>query len=132
MKKTVVLVQGTFNGIYGWGKGFYTPEQAAQWKEALEEVDDIFWKLFVEKNGYGDTHYLVSTDGSIFLHPMDFRAVLHNCGCNTDDSFNCEALKKVCDKIAEHCGGTFELEVSKPFEIEADLVPYEKGIHNTL
>lgn len=83
-------------------------------------------------NGYGDTHYLVSVDGSIFLHPMDFRAVLHNCGCNTDDSFNCEALKKVCDKIAKHCGGTFDLEVSKPFEIEADLVPYEKGIHNTL
>ena len=132
MTEKIVLVQGTFDGIYGWGKGFYTPEQARKWEEALYEINDLFWKLVVEPHSYGDTHYLVSTGGSVFLHPMDFRTVLHSSGCNTDDSFNCEELKKICEKIAEHCGGTFRLEVSKPFEVESELVPYEKGIHNTL
>lgn len=132
MKEEIVLVHGTFNDIYGWGKGFYTQEKARQWKEALEEVDDIFWKVFTDRKGYGDVNYLVSTGGSIFLHPMDFRAILHSSGCHSADTFDCNSLKTVCEKIAEHCGGTFSLKVSKPFEVEADMVPYVEGIHNTL
>lgn len=132
MTEKVVLVRGTFEGIYGWGKGFYTSEKARQWEEALNNIDDIFWNLLTVHKGYGDTHYLCSTGGSIYMHPMDFRTVLHSSGCNSDDTFDCESLKKICEKIAEHCGGTFTLEVSKPFDIEADVIPYEKGIHNTL
>lgn len=131
MKKEVVFVRGTFDGIYGWGKGFYTTEKAYQWEAALKSVDNIFWKVFTDHHASYDTHYLVATGGSVYLHPMDFTGIIHSLG-NSSDSFDCKALKEVCDKIAEQCGGTFKLEVSKPFEIEADLVPYEEGIHNTL
>ena len=67
MKMTVVLVKGTFNDIYGWGKGFYSQEKAMLWDEALKNIKSIPWKLFRDHNYSYDTHYLVSTNGSIYL-----------------------------------------------------------------
>ncbi len=131
MKLHCVLVRGVFHDIYSLGQGFYTKEKAETWDKALDEIDDIFWKRFKDTPYSWGTDYLVSTGGSIFLHPTDFNAILHSCG-NSTDSFNCKALKEVCEEIAKKCGGSFDLYVSKPFEVEADLVPYVEGIHNTL
>lgn len=128
MVKTIVVVKGTFNDIYYWGKGFRDSETSIRWNKALSEVNSFLWTRFSD----GKSNYLVSVQGSIFLHPMDFRAVLYSCGCHTDDTFDCGELLKICNEIAEKCGGTFELEVSKPTVVNVDLMPYEKGIHNTV
>lgn len=127
MIEHIVLVKGTFGGIYEWGKG-YLNGKGQLWREALADVKDIMWKVVTKD----DHEYLLSVQGSIYLHPMDFRTVLHSCGCHSADTFDCGNLLKICNKIAEHCGGTFKLEVSKPFDVEAEMFPYTEGIHNTL
>lgn len=131
-KQSTIIVRGIFHDIYFWGKGFKDTETSLAWKKAVDEVKGIHWSVHTEKHGYGNVNYLVSTNGSIYLHPMDFTTVLHSCGVHTDDSFDCSELEEICKGIAEKCGGTFELYVSKPTEVQAELLPYEKGIHNTL
>ena len=128
MEETIVLIRGTFHNIYFYGKGYRDIEACQNWHKAIKEVKSYFWLV----REVEDVTYLVGCNGSIFLHPMDFRAVLHSCGCNTDDTFDCGDLERICKEIAEKCGGTFELEVSKPITVKADIEPYSKGIHNTL
>lgn len=128
MKKTIVVVKGTFNNIYFSGKGYRDLETLKNWNDAWENIKSFHWKYFKTSN----TQYLVGVQGSIFLHPMDFKAVFHGCGCHTDDTFNCKDLQRICNEVAEKCGGTFDLEVSKPIEVDIDIVPYKDGIHNTL
>lgn len=128
MKETIVVVKGTFNNLYFWGKGYRDLETLKNWNDAWENIKSFHWKHFKSSN----TNYLVGVQGSIFLHPMDFKAVLHGCGCHTDDTFNCNELKRICEEVAEKCGGTFDLEVSKPIEVDIDILPYKDGIHNTL
>lgn len=128
MEETIVLVRGTFNNIYFWGKGYKDAETCQKWHNALKEVKSFLWSV----REVDDVSYLVGCNGSIYLHPMDFRAVLHSCGCHTNDTFDCGDLERICKEIAEKCGGTFELEVSKQITVKADIEPYSKGIHNTL
>ena len=66
-----------------------------------------FWKYFVDKQNYGDTEYLVSTYGSIFLHPMSFSFVLNRPSDNV-----IEELYYLCKECAEKCGGDFSMSVS--------------------
>ncbi len=127
-KEKIVVVKGTFHNIYEWGKCYRDADTARAWHNAWNEVKSISW----HHARLDDTEYLVSVQGSIYLHPMDFRAVLHGCGCNTSDTYDCAELKRICEKVAEKCGGTFDLVVSKEIEVDADLVPYTDGIHNTL
>lgn len=128
LKEKIVVVKGTFNNIYFWGKGYRDLETANAWHNAWNEVKSFLW----HHARLDDTEYLVSVQGSIYLHPMDFRAVLHGCGCHTSDTYDCADLKRICEEVAEKCGGTFDLEVSEEIAIDADLVPYTDGIHNTL
>lgn len=127
-KEKIVVVKGTFNNIYFWGKGYRDLETANAWHNAWDEIKSVCW----HHARLDDTEYLVSVQGSIYLHPMDFRAILHGCGCHTDDTYDCAELKKICEEVAKKCGGTFDLEVSEEIAIDADLVPYTDGIHNTL
>lgn len=127
-KEKLVVVKGTFNNIYFLGKGYRDLETANAWHNAWNEIKSVFW----HHARLDDTEYLVSVQGSIYLHPMDFRAILHGCGCHTDDTYDCADLKRVCEEVAKKCGGTFDLEVSEEIAIDADLVPYTNGIHNTL
>lgn len=127
-KEKIVVVKGTFNNIYFWGKGYRDLETANAWHNAWDEVKSILW----HHTRLDDTEYLVNIQGSIYLHPMDFRAILHGCGCHTSDTYDCAELKRICEEVAKKCGGTFDLEVSEEIAIDADLVPYTDGIHNTL
>lgn len=131
MRKAIVLVRGVFKGIYFWGQGWKDEETYRKFKEAEHKFQSYCWTL-KESEESGSSDYLVSIYGSIYLHPMDFTTVLHNSGGLSDDSFGCEDLKCICDKIAEACGGSFEMIVSKPLEVEAEMFEYVKGIHNTL
>lgn len=101
MKQRIVEVQGTFDGLYEWGKG-WDFETASSWRKFWDTYNGCYWSFFKEEHSYGDSHYLVSTHGSIFLHPMDFHAVLSgpNAGVMSE-------LKEACERCAEACGGTF-------------------------
>lgn len=129
-KEKIVVIRGIFNNIYFWGKGYRDADTAKAWHNAWENIKSICWKHFREP--FHNTEYLVSVQGSIYLHPMNFSAVLHGCGCHTSDTYDCAELKKICEEVAEKCGGTFDLEVSEEIAIDANLVPYTDGIHNTL
>lgn len=128
LKEKLVVVRGTFNNIYFWGKGYRDLETANAWHNAWNEIKSVFW----HHARLDDTEYLVGVQGSIYLHPMDFRTILHSCGCHTSDTYDCADLKRICEEVAEKCGGTFDLEVSEEIAIDANLVPYTDGIHNTL
>lgn len=130
MKMSIVLVRGVFKDIYFWGKGWKDNETYRKFKEAERNIKSYFWNLHKSDDGMS-SDYLVSVDGSVYLHPMDFSAVLHRCG-SSEDSFACGDLKRICEEIAAYCGGSFEMEVSKPMEVEAEMFEYVKGIHNTL
>ena len=127
-KEKIVVVKGTFHNIYEWGKCYRDADTAKAWHNAWNEVKSFVW----HHTRLDNTEYLVSVQGSIYLHPMDFSAVLHGCGCHTSDTYDCAELKRICEEVAEKCGGTFDLEVSEEIEVDADLVPYTEGIHNTL
>lgn len=126
----MVFVRGVFHGIYEWGKGWVSNDVALKFKEAERNIKSYFWNLHESNDGMS-SDYLLSTDGSVYLHPMNFDTVLHRCG-SSEDSFSCGDLKRICEEIAEACGGSFEMYVSKPFEAKQDMFEYEKGIHNTL
>lgn len=127
-KEKLVVVRGTFHNLYGWGTFWRSADTAKAWREAWENIKSFMWHY----KRIDDTDYLVSVQGSIYLHPMDFRTILHGCGCHTDDTYDCAELKRICEEVAEKCGGTFDLEVSEEIAIDANLVPYTNGIHNTL
>lgn len=41
MVQTIVVVKGTFNDIYYWGKGFRDSETSIRWNKALSEVNSF-------------------------------------------------------------------------------------------
>ncbi len=130
MKHEIVFVKGVFKGIYFWGQGWKDNETYRKFAEAEHNIKSYHWQLSEAEYEHA-SNYLVGVVGAIYLHPMGFDAVLHSCG-SCDDSFHCGDLKQICEKIAEHCGGSFEMTVSKPLEVEAEMFEYVKGIHNTL
>ena len=97
-KEKIVVVKGTFNNIYFWGKGYRDLETANAWHNAWDEVKSILW----HHTRLDDTEYLVNIQGSIYLHPMDFRAILHGCGCHTSDTYDCAELKKLQKSVVVH------------------------------
>lgn len=104
--ETIYKIKGTFHGLYELGKG-WDYETSRMWNEFWKGTNPIFWKFFQN----GQEQHLVSTYGSIFLHPMNFTAIL-SAGYMDMDSELAE-LKKLCTRCAEACGGTFEMEVTR-------------------
>lgn len=110
----ICTVRGIFTGIYQWGEG-WSQEKAKKWDEYLENYKGIFWRAFKNR----DIWYLVGTQGSIYLHPMDFRTVLHSTGCKSlrgnddplEDYFGSglDELKRICEGLTEACGGGFSM-----------------------
>lgn len=129
-KMEIAIVHGVFEGIYSWGKGYESMEVHDAWEKAIREVKSVFWKV-VDSGERMVPPSLVSIQGSIYLHPMDFTTVLHRVGCS-EDCYDCDDLNRVCTEIAEKCGGTFKLYVSKPLDVNAELVPYTLGIHDKI
>lgn len=109
-KENICVVRGVFSNLYYWGEGWSRATKEL-WDDYLTNYKGIYWKPVLIK----DTWYLVSTQGSIFLHPMDFRAVLKSSGgkCprghddDLEDYFGGELdeLATLCSELAERCGG---------------------------
>jgi len=134
MRHFAIKVRGIFNGIYEWGEGFKSRDIASRWnwywKVEFPKKGHLFWK-YAQGGDFGECGYLTGTDGSIYMHPMDFNAVLvssSGCVCTSrgsdgKDYYNhfqsvLRTLKEICDECAEFCGGTFDLLISKEFAIE--------------
>ena len=145
MKQFAIKVRGIFNGIYEWGNGFKDRETESAWnwfwRVEFPKKRALFWK-YADGDDFGGCGHLSSMTGSIYMHPMDFNAVLvASSGCvkispskDGKDYYNhfeseLRNLKEICDACAEFCGGTFELLISKEFVIETpeirELVDFE-------
>lgn len=129
--KHSVMVRGTFKGLYTWGEGWdYTTRD--KWEAYLSRMKSYGWKYYKCDDGFSVSYYLHNTNNIIFLHPMQFEAVLNDCGCMVNGSYfkgDIENLYEICKGLAEYCGGTFSMEVSgekqttydvceKTFEVE--------------
>ena len=146
MKQFATKVNGVFNGIYEWGRGFMSRGMASKWdwywKVEFPKKGYIFWK-YAEGNGFGECGNLVCTNGSIYMHPMEFNSVLvasggciHiSTGSDKKRYYNhfesvLRELKEICDDCAAFCGGTFDLYVAKEFAIETpdlrELIDYKE------
>lgn len=127
-KETLIRIRGVWNDIYGWGTGYYSQEKYLAWKNFWQNPTlkdgkkPIFWKAFIEDKGYCDNEYLVTTSGSIYLHPMDFTTILKSCGVSDGNGnhFKSEIdeLKNLCEVVAEKCDGTFTMEYSEEISVE--------------
>lgn len=119
-------VRGVFAGIYAWGDG-WSIEIADKWDKYLRNYHGIFWRPIPPKHRM-DCWQLVSIGGSIYLHPMDFHAVLYSCGGRVlkgnndmlEDYFgnSLEELEELCTGLAEACGGKFTSLVAEAHKIE--------------
>lgn len=122
-KTSICNVRGVFTGIYQWGEG-WTQEVSDRWDEYLKNYKGIYWQPVQIK----DTWYLVCVGGAIYLHPMDFNAVLKGCGGRCprghDDALEDEfggkldELKRLCVGLADACGGNFSSMVAQQQEVE--------------
>lgn len=109
--KTIFEVKGTFKGLYEWGKG-WNIEKKQVWDRFWKGSRGIFWKFFQDENG---SQYLVSTCGSLFLHPMGFDAVLFT-SCGNGINLEIDELLRLCLQCSDMCNGTFELTSRKIVE----------------
>jgi len=134
-KRHAITINGVFNGIYEWGRGFMSREIADKWNwfwsVEFRKTDHLFWKYADGDMDFGECGILSCNSGSIYMHPMDFNAVLvSSMGCictkRGDDGkeyitqFESEIkhLKEICDACAEFCGGSFTLYISPEYPIE--------------
>lgn len=119
-------IRGVFSGLYAWGEG-WSKEKARKWDEYLENYKGVFWTPVRPKCQMGCWN-LVSTQGSIYLHPMDFRTVLRSCGGKCDGDTELEQyfggelkeLKKLCSELAEACGGKFTTMIAQTQVVDND------------
>ena len=118
----IVTAKGTFGGLYEWGRGWRDFAAAQAWRDYWSGAHGTFWH--VSRNG--DALYLVTTGGSIYLHPMDFVMLLRRIGAEYKvdagrrvEVFSAvEELTELCEKCAAACGGTFSLSPVKVHEVE--------------
>lgn len=110
----VITGKGVFTGFYEWGPGWTKDGAAEAWRGFWDGFNaDGRWTLSAWRHaadGRFGSHYLVSTTGSVFLHPMDFTVLLREgvVSCHGIPSHIGE-LKEICEECAKACGGSFEL-----------------------
>lgn len=117
MKRTVCMVRFVSHGLYEWGKGFISAEKQTLWTEFWDNCPSATWKI--TKYEEMSVPFLVSMDGSFYLHPMDFDAVL------TVPEFLCndiylDDLRELIAKCAKYVGFTYDLYVSEKKRIDFD------------
>lgn len=135
-KERICTVRGIFTGIYQWGEG-WSQETAKKWYDYLENYRGIYWDYFRDSKELYGSDYLVSTGGAIFLHPMDFHAVLRSSGGRSrrghddelEDYFGGELdeLKELCEGLAQACGGQFISMVAETQVIENNNLKQWEG-----
>lgn len=104
---TICKVKGIFKGLYKWGEGWDIATKK-KWDEFWGDINNrsIFWKYFKDNN---ECDYLFGIQGSIFLHPMNFSAILYAEFGDINNQI--EELRKLCSNCAEYCGGAFDMEM---------------------
>ena len=123
MNKHIIYFKGTFKGFYQWGEG-WTAEKRQLWKTYWQNIKSYHWHYFNDKSCCSDTDYLVGVTGSIYLHPMNFKGGLFDCGVLCNGKYfesEIEDLIGLCENCAKALGGTFEFEVSEEMPIHIDL-----------
>lgn len=110
-----------FSGIYEWGVGWLSDEKRDAWRSFFRNLDDIFWSYHTS----GNSEYLVTTGGCIYLHPMDVELALHvigrvhSCkdGIQTEIFPEIDHLKEILTGVADACGGSVEFSDAKVYSI---------------
>ena len=123
-KERICCVRGMFQGIYAWGEG-WDAETCAKWDNYLKNYKGNYWRA-IEPEHRMESWQLISTGGSIYLHPMDFRTVLHSCGGRTNGNTELEQyfggelreLKELCQGLAKACGGKFTTFIAETQVVE--------------
>ena len=133
MKQFAIKVSGVFSGIYKWGDGFVSRDMQSAWdwfwKVEFGRKHRSFWK-YADGDEFGGCGILSCNSGAIYMHPMDFKAVLVSSsgvvistrGKDGKDYYNhfqseIRNLNEICKECAEFCGGHFTLTISSEFEI---------------
>lgn len=113
MERTVYMVRVVTHGLYEWGRGWVSSEKAGLWHRFWEECPSRFWRLTRPiENNLGHECYLASMAGSIYLHPMDFDAVLTTPEYLVTDIYLAD-LQETMKKCSEVVGFTYDFKVSK-------------------
>ena len=116
----LIIAKGVFKDIYHWGIGFVSVKAGAKWGAFWAEQRDApgcFWRTYIHDN----IPYVVSTGGSVYMHPMDFDLVLHKLGSSYQGGREIfpevDELVRICTKCAEECGGSFEMSPIRVVEV---------------
>jgi len=122
----IITLKGTFNGLYRWGDGWDSATEK-KWNDYWRnQLKSYFWHFFEVHKGHGDAQYLVTTGGSIYLHPMNFSLVMQKFGgcyhynedgSKTEVHSEIEELQEICEECAAFCGGDFAIDQFKVTEI---------------
>ena len=113
------MVRVTTQGLYEWGRGWVSSEKGRLWNEFWEKCPSRFWYIATPKDGIS-CPYLVSMAGSIYLHPMDFEAVLTTQEYSLTDIY-LEDLQETMKKCSEVVGFTYDFKVSKKQRINFNM-----------
>lgn len=124
-KERICCVRGVFQGLYAWGDGWSSVENARKWDEYLANYKGNYWRPIRSEDNLS-CWTLVSIEGSIYFHPMDFRTVLRSSGGKTNGNTKLEQyfgdelreLKQLCQEIAELCGGKLSTFIAETQEVE--------------
>ena len=112
----IYAIKARFSGIYEWGVGWLSVKQNEAWDEYFEKLAQtkrpIFWGYYKRENA----QYLVSTSGSVYLHPMSVVAYLQSNvvtkemkgGVWVEVFGDVDELKEIMKGAAEACGGSVE------------------------
>lgn len=133
MEQFAIKVSGVFSDIYKWGVGYVNADMKSKWdwfwQVEFRNKAHLFWK-YSNGDDFGGCGHLSCIGGNIYMHPMDFKAVLISSGVTsisrTDDGkeycnhFESEIreLNEICKECAEFCGGHFTLTISKEFSFD--------------
>lgn len=94
-------------GVYEWGLGYVSQEKYNAWQKFWGNIADtkrlqgeelFFWRV-IKPDGCG-SHQLLTTGGSIYVHPMDGKGVVITYNEVEFDAALCElqTIMKACAK----------------------------------
>ena len=116
----LIIAKGVFKDIYYWGTGFASIAASAKWNAfwaRQRDNDGCFWRTYI----HDGTPYVVSTGGSVYMHPMDFDLILHKLGsCHRGGKEvypEVDELVCICTACAAECGGSFEMSPIRVVEV---------------
>jgi hypothetical protein len=134
--KKAIDFYGTFNGLYEWGKGWVSLDVMNKWEywwaNEFPKFNAWLWHQYIPGKNLGECGILVSNSASIYMHPMAIYGMLTEGGLSRGCSLSEEGhkynykyvfldqlneLRRICEAVAEYCGGTFVLDTTKEFDI---------------